>query len=236
MIGTLLNTGSVLLGGCLGLLLGSKLTEQMQDSLIKVAGVSVFFLSMAGGMSQMLTLTDKGLVSQGGMLMILCITLGTLIGEIINIEMCFERFGQWLKKISKNEGDPRFIDGFLTASLTICIGAMSIIGPIEDGLTGDYSILAAKSVLDLLVISILSASKGKGVIFSAVPLFLFQGSINRLAFLLAPMITEQALDNLSLVGNVLIFCVGLNLVFGKMVRVGNMLPALVLALLATNFM
>lgn len=236
MIGTLLNTGSVLLGGCLGLLLGSKLSEQMQDSLIKVAGISVFFLSMAGGMSQMLTLTDKGLVSRGGMLMIVCITLGTLIGEIINIEKGFEEFGQWLKKISKNEGDPRFIDGFLTASLTICIGAMAIIGSIEDGLTGDYSILAAKSVLDLLVISILSASKGKGVIFSAVPLFLFQGSINRLAFLLAPMITEQAMDNLSLVGNVLIFCVGLNLVFGKMIRVGNMLPALVLSLLATNFM
>lgn len=236
MTGTLLNTGSVLLGGILGLYFGGRLSKSMQESLIKAAGTSVLFLSIAGSMSQMLSVRGHQLVSIGGMLLILCVTLGTIIGEGINIEKGFEDFGQWLKKISKNEGDPQFIDGFLTASLTICIGAMAIIGSIEDGLTGDYSILAAKSVLDGLVIFILSASKGKGVVFSALPLFLFQGSINRLAFFLAPLITEQALANLSLVGNVLIFCVGLNLVFGKMVKVGNMLPALVLAVLASVFM
>lgn len=141
--------------------------------MIKAAGTSVLFLSTAGSMSQMLSVRGHQLVSIGGILLILCVTIGTIIGEGINIEKGFEDVGQWLKKISKNERDPQFIDGFLTASLTICIGAMVIIGSIEDGLTGNYSILAAKSVLDGLVIFILSASKGKGVVFSAVPLFLF---------------------------------------------------------------
>lgn len=165
--------------------------------------------------------------------MIVSLALGTLLGELVGIETGFENLGYWLKNISRSEGDSDFVDAFLTTSLTICIGAMAILGAITEGLTGDYSILAAKSVLDLIVVLIVTASKGKGAIFSALPVFVLQGSITLLAQLLAPLVTDQVLANISLVGNVLIFCVGLNLVFGKLVKVANLLPAVVVAALLT---
>lgn len=232
MLGTLLNVAGVLLGGVLGLFIGSNLSNTLQTSLMRVTGVCVLFIGLAGSLEQILTITDQGLVASGGMLLIISVTLGTLLGELLRIEYGFEYFGQWLKKISRSEQDSQFIDAFLTTSLTICIGAMAILGAIEDGLTGDYSILAAKAILDLLIVLIVTVSKGKGAIFSAVPLLLFQGSISLLAKVLSPLMTAETLDNLSLVGNILIFCVGLNLVFGKMIKVANMLPALVLASIA----
>ena len=118
----------------------------------------------------------------------------------------------------------------MTTSLTICVGAMAVVGSLQDGLTGDSSTLVAKTVLDLMIVLILTASKGKGALFSAVPIFLIQGSITVLARFLAPILTDTALANLSLVGSVLILCVGINLTWGKQIRVANMLPAIVIAI------
>ena len=109
---------------------------------------------------------------------------------------------------------------------------MAIVGSIQDGLTGDYSILATKAVLDLIIIMVMSSSMGKGAAFSAIPVAVLQGSMTALAGLMRPVMTEGALANLSLVGNVLIFCVGINLVFGKRVKVANLLPAIVIAVAA----
>ena len=109
---------------------------------------------------------------------------------------------------------------------------MAIVGSIQDGLTGDYSILATKAVLDLIIIMVMSSSMGKGAAFSAIPVAVLQGSMTALAGLMRPVMTEGALANLSLVGNVLIFCVGINLVFGKKVKVANLLPAIVIAVAA----
>lgn len=233
MIGTLLNVAGVLVGGLLGLLIGSRLSDSIQDTLMKVTGICVLFLGLAGSLGQ---LNQPSQVSSGlpaPMLMIICIVLGTLIGELLHIEDGFEQLGAWLKKMSGNEKDSQFIDAFLTTSLTICIGAMAILGSIREGLTGDYSILAAKAILDLIIVLIVTVSKGKGALFSAIPLFLLQGSITLLAQLLSPFVTQPVLDSISLVGNVLIFCVGLNLIFGKRIKVANMLPAVVLAALLT---
>jgi len=150
----------------------------------------------------------------------------------LGIENGFERFGEWLKRKTGNASDAGFVNAFVTASLTVCIGAMAIVGAIEDGLTGDYSILATKSILDLIIIMAMTGSMGKGCAFSAIPVAILQGSVTVLAGLLAPVVTERAMGNLSLIGSVLIFCVGVNLVFGKKLRVANMLPALVLAVAA----
>ena len=120
----------------------------------------------------------------------------------------------------------------MTASLTVCIGAMAIVGSIEDGITGDYSILATKAVLDFIIIMVMSCSMGRGAVFSAIPVAILQGSITVLAGLIRPVMTQPALNNLSMVGNVLIFCVGVNLVWGKKVRVANLLPAIVIAVIA----
>ena len=180
----------------------------------------------------MLRVENGAIVSSGSMLMIGCLALGGLVGELLNIEQGFEHFGQWLKIKTGNAKDKGFVDAFVTASLTVCIGAMAIVGSIQDGIAGDYSILATKAVLDLIIIMVMSCSMGKGAVFSAIPVAVFQGSITALAGLVRPVMTDAALSNLSLVGNVLIFCVGINLVWDKKIKVANLLPAIIFAVAA----
>lgn len=231
-LGTLINTAAIILGGIFGKLFGNLLTQRHQDSLEKACGVSVLFIGIAGAMEGMLSVSGGGIASGGAMFLVICLVLGALLGEIINLEDGFEKFGEWLKKKSGSSGDAKFVDAFVTASLTVCIGAMAIVGSIQDGLMGDYSILATKAVLDLIIIMVMSASMGKGCAFSAVPVFLLEGGLTLLAGLIRPVMTEAALFNLSLVGSVLIFCVGINLVFGKKIRVANLLPAVIFAVIA----
>ena len=167
--------------------------------------------------------------------MLLSLTIGAVIGEWINLEQKLEKFGDWLKRKTGNSGDTSFIDAFVTASLTVCIGAMAIVGAIQDGMVGDISVLTAKSVLDLVIICVMTASMGKGCIFSFIPVGLLQGSVTALSVFLKPVMTEAALSNLSYVGSILIFCVGLNLVWGKKVKVANMLPAVIIAVVWAFF-
>ena len=190
-------------------------------------GVGTLFIGIAGAMKYML-LSD--LFPGGGtMLVVACLALGGLLGEIIDIERGFERFGEWLKVRSGNAKDPRFVNGFLTASLTVCIGAMAIVGAIQDGITGDWSTLGAKALLDLIIVMVMTCSLGKGCVFSALPVFLWEGALTLLASALKPVMTDAALGYLSLVGSVLIFCVGINLIWGKKIRVANLLPAVIFA-------
>lgn len=231
-LGTIINTVAIVAGGLGGALFGRLLKENVQDTLTKCCGVSTLFIAVTGALEQMLTVENGAVVSHGAMLVIGCLTIGAVIGELLNLEGTFERFGEWLKQKTGNAKDRRFVDAFVTASLTVCIGAMAIVGSIEDGITGDYSILATKSVLDFIIIMVMSCSMGRGAVFSAIPVAILQGSITALAGLLRPVMTAAALANLSMVGNVLIFCVGINLVWGKKVRVANLLPAIVIAVIA----
>ena len=231
-LGTIINTAAIVAGGAGGALFGRFLKENVQDTLTRVCGVSTLFIAITGALEQMLSIENGAIVSRGSMLVILCLTIGAVIGELLNLEGAFERFGEWLKRKTGNAKDKRFVDAFVTASLTVCIGAMAIVGSIEDGITGDYSILATKAVLDFIIIMVMSCSMGRGAVFSAIPVAILQGSITALAGLVRPLMTEAALNNLSMVGNVLIFCVGINLVWGKKVRVANLLPAIVIAVIA----
>ena len=231
-LGTIINTAAIVAGGVGGALFGRFLKENVQDTLTKCCGVSTLFIAVTGALEQMLTVENGAIVSHGAMLVIGCLTIGAVIGELLNLEGAFERFGEWLKQKTGNAKDKRFVDAFVTASLTVCIGAMAIVGSIEDGITGDYSILATKSVLDFIIIMVMSCSMGRGAVFSAIPVAVLQGSITALAGLLRPVMTAAALGNLTMVGNVLIFCVGVNLVWGKKVRVANLLPAIVVAVIA----
>ncbi len=219
-----------MIGGFAGLLFGKLIKPRMQETMTCACGVCVIFLGIAGAMEKMLTAHENGTLASGGTMMIIAsLVLGALVGELINIEAGMERFGGWLKKITRSEGDGGFVDGFVTASLTVCIGAMAVVGAIQDGILGDYSTLAAKAVLDLIIVMIMTAAKGKGCIFSAIPVVIFQGVITALSRLIAPVMTAPALDNLSLVGSILIFCVGVNLVWGKKIKVANFLPGIVFA-------
>ena len=230
--GTILNTLAIVAGGLLGGLFGRFLGENVQDGVIKACGISTLFIGLSGTLEKMLSVENGVVVSSGSMLIIACLVIGGIAGELLDIEGGFERFGSWLKIKSGNAKDKRFVEAFVTASLTVCIGAMAIVGSISDGLTGDYSILATKSILDLVIIMVMSCSLGKGAVFSAIPVAILQGSITVLAGLLRPIMTTGALNNLSLVGNVLIFCVGVNLVWGKHVKVANLLPGIVVAVAA----
>ena len=230
MTGAIINAGAIVAGGVCGTLFGKLLKDRHQETLTMACGVGILFLGIAGAMNYML---HNDMLPQGGsMLVVICLALGGLIGEILNIEHWFERFGEWLKQKTGNAKDQKFVGGFVTASLTVCIGAMAIMGAIQDGVSGDWSTLGAKSVLDLIIIMVMTCSMGKGCAFSAIPVFLWEGSLTLLASAIRPLITDQALSYLSLVGSVLIFCVGLNLVWGKKIRVANLLPAVLLAVIA----
>lgn len=228
-MGTIINVTAIILGGIVGRLFGKILSERYQDTLNKVCGVSVLFIGIAGALEGMLVIEDNNVVSGKAMMIVVCLALGALLGELLNIEDKFEKFGEWLKKKTGNAKEKLFVEGFVTASLTVCIGAMAIVGAIEDGIFGDYSILATKAVLDFIIIIVMTGSLGKGCAFSAIPVGILQGSVTVLAKFIKPVMTDAALANLSLIGSILIFCVGLNLVWGKKIRVANLLPAIVLA-------
>lgn len=230
MIGTLVNTGAIVAGGLCGMLFGRVLRERHQETLTMVCGVSTLFIGIAGAINHMLH--NDSLPGGGSMLIIACLALGGLIGELLNIEADFERFGEWLKLKTGNAKDKGFVNGFVTASLTVCIGAMAIVGSLQDGISGDWSTLGAKAILDFIIVMVMTSSLGKGCVFSAIPVFIWEGALTLLATAVKPLMTDLAMSYLSLVGSVLIFCVGLNLVWGKRVRVANLLPAVILAVAA----
>lgn len=230
-LGTFYNALGVVFGGLLGLLIGQRLSEDFHETLLKVTGVAVFVLGIAGTFEKMLVVHGSHVESHGSMMLILSLVLGTVLGELLKIEEGLESFGNWLKEKTGNQGDTSFVDAFMTTALTICIGAMAVVGAVQDGLTGDTSTLLAKAILDMVIVLVLTVSKGKGAIFAVVPLVIFQGAITLLAHLTAPIMTPQALSNLSLVGSSLILCVGINLIWGKRIKVANLLPAVLIAII-----
>lgn len=228
-LGTVINVALLIFGGLCGLLFGKKLNERIKDTLLSVNAVAIMMLAVGGVMQNMLSLSDGKLSTGGTVMMIVSLTLGGLIGEIININALVDKFGEWLKIKSHSTGDDSFVSAFVSASCTVCIGAMAVIGSINDGVSGDCSVLIAKAVLDAVIICVMTASQGKGCIFSAVPVAIFQGIITIIAAFVGGFMTDLALSYLSYVGNVLIFCVGLNLIRKKQIRVANLLPSLVIA-------
>ena len=231
-IGTIINSAAIVAGGLVGHFTGKLFQPDQQDALNKTCGISVMFIAIAGAMQGMLKIDGHSILSGKSMLVVLCLAIGTMIGEGIGIEKGFERLGEWLKQKTGNSGDRQFVNAFVTASLTVCIGAMAIVGAIQDGIMGDYSTLAVKAVLDFIIIAVMTSSLGKGSAFSAIPVLVFDGAITLLARLVSPIMTDLAIAYLSLIGSILIFCVGLNLVWGKKLRVANMLPAVLLAIIA----
>lgn len=229
-LGTIINCAGILLGGFFGLFAERCGHPERQEALQKACGIAVLFIGISGAMAGMLQVGGSALSSGKAMLVALSLALGTVLGELLSLEAWFARLGKWLRDKTGSSGDPRFIDAFVTASLTVCIGAMSIVGAIQDGVSRDYSTLAVKAVLDCVIIAVMTASLGKGCIFSAIPVFVLEGAVTLLAQLLAPALTELAVSYLSLIGSILIFCVGVNLVWGKLLRVANMLPAILFAI------
>ena len=213
-LGTLINTGAVLAGGLIGMVCKRGLRQNLQDILMQASGVAVIFIGIAGTLQRMFTVSDGALETQGTMLLIFSLVLGSLLDG--------------LRKLLRCKNDSGFVDGFVNTTLIICIGAMAIVGSIQDGLTGDHSLLAAKAVLDLIIVVVMSSTYGLGAACSALPIFIYQGAITLVAHFCGAFIGDELISQLSLVGSALIFCVGVNVAFGKKFPVGNMLPSLLI--------
>ena len=233
-LGTIINVCCIVAGGLMGLVGKRFISQRLQDALLKACGLSVIFLGLGGALEKMLTVAAAAdgsvTLSSGGTMMILVsLAAGSAIGEAIDLDARFEALGNWLCEKTGSSGDVTFVDGFVTASLTVCIGAMAIVGSIQDGISGDYTTLALKGAIDAVCICAMAASMGKGIVFSALPVGAWQGLVTATSTLLQPVMTQAALDNLGLVGSILIFCVGVNLIWPRTFKPANMLPAVFIA-------
>ncbi len=232
-LGTIINVAGIIGGGIIGLLFGKLMNQRLQETLIKAVGLCVMFIGASGALQEIFIIENGKLQTQGTMMMIVCFALGSLLGEILNIDAFFEKLGEWLKRKTGSTGEKNraFVEGFVSASVTVCVGAMAIVGSIKDGIYGDYSILAVKTLLDVIIVTVMTASMGKGCIFSAIPVAVVQGTFTALAKAIEPVLTDAALSNLSLTGSMLIACIGINQVFGNRLKVANMLPTIFFAVI-----
>ena len=224
MTGTIINITAVLLGGALGILAGARLPERIRSTIITALGLFTVLMGI-----RLFLKTENLLIVLGSLL------VGALLGEWWRIEDRLQGLGAWLEarwggQTQEPETQKRFVRGFLVASLVFCVGPMTILGAIQDGLTGDYSLLAVKSVLDLFAALAFASALGVGVLFSVITLLVYQGGLSLLAAQLEALITTPMMGEMEAVGGVIL--VGLavgSLLEIKPVRAGNFLPALVLA-------
>ena len=230
-MGTIINAVAIVAGGLIGLVGGKWIPVRCQEMILRAMGVCVLFVGIAGGLEQMLVIENGTLATRGALMLVVCMALGGLIGELLNLDGLIERFGAWLKKISGSSNDTRFIDAFVCTMMAVCIGAMAVVGAVQDGIYGDSTTLITKSLMDFVMVMVMTSSMGKGCIFAAIPVLVFQGGVTVLARLIQPLLTVAALSNLSLVGSAMIFCVGINLIWKNTIRLANLLPALILAVL-----
>lgn len=222
MTGTFLNIATVLVGGIIGLVFGARIPEKLKDTVI--AGLGLFTAAMG---LQMFTDTENPLIVLGALL------IGTLLGEWMRIEDGLHNLGKFLEQRFSKEGDDgsnKFVRGFLTASLLFCVGPMTILGSIQDGLTGDYQLLAVKAVLDGFAAMAFASTLGAGVLFSTIVILVFQGGISLFAAQLNAIVTPLMMSELSATGGVILLGLAISsLLEIKKIRVGNMLPALAVA-------
>lgn len=228
-IGTLINSGAIIVGAAVGIAARGGLPKRFQDTIMHGVALAVMFIGVGGAMSGLLSAEGGAINTQNTMLMVLSLVLGAVTGELIDLDTKLTKLGIWTKaKIPEKLAGGTFVEGFVNASLLFCVGAMAVVGALEDGLSGDYSILAAKSVLDGITSVILAASLGFGVMCSAVPVLVYQGLITLLARFIAPYLSDGLILQMSCVGSILIFAIGLNMILPESkIKVANLLPAII---------
>lgn len=217
MLAVLVNAVTVIFGSILGLLLNKRLKEEYVKTVIACMGICTMVIGITGAIG-----------TSNIIIVIVCLVLGTILGELLKLEQGMDRCGNCLKKKVPNGGG-RFTEGFVTASLLFCVGSMSIVGSFEAGLQGNNSTIFAKSAMDGIMAVTLSATMGVGVIFSALTVILYQGALTLLAGVIAPLLTDPIIKEMSAVGGVMLIATGMNIIglTKERIRVGNMLPALI---------
>jgi uncharacterized membrane protein YqgA involved in biofilm formation len=226
MKGTIVNVIAIFLGCSVGFILKSKFPEKIGKIIMQSLGLASLLIG-----AQMALKTNNIL------LVIFSLVIGGVIGEIIGIEEGLEIFGERVKlKFKSNDSSERFVEGFVTASLLYCVGSMAIMGALKEGLSGNPDILYTKSLMDGVTSLAFTAAMGIGVLFSVIPVFLYQGGITLLARLIKDFLSPEIINEMTAVGGILILGIGFGLLEIKKIKIGNLLPAiLVVALLATIF-
>lgn len=226
-MGTIVNVAAVISASLIGLLFKKGFKERYKEMLMSVLGISVMFIGVSGTLGEMFTVSEGRINAQGSMLLVASLVLGSFLGEALKIEQRLESIGDSLKNKVKSDGNSGFTEGFVNATIVICVGAMAIMGSLQDGLTGSAQTLYVKSILDFFIVLIFSSAFGIGTLFSAIPMGIYQGAITLAAGSLAPYMSDRLVSNLNLVGSAMIFAIGINLSFGKKFKVGNMLPGII---------
>lgn len=226
--GSVVNAAVIIGSALLGMIIKGKLSERFKTIIMQALGLSVIIIGLSGTLSEVFSVAADGkLESNNIIIMIIFLVVGSILGEAIGIEEKLNRFAEFVQKKLPGSGG-NFSEGFVTATLMFCVGAMAIVGSLQEGLTGNAGTLYAKSILDCISGFIFSATMGAGVLFAAIPVFVYQGSITLLAGFLKPLLTPEVISQMSLVGNVLIFGIGLNILEIRIIKVANMLPAIFL--------
>ena len=222
MIGTIINSITIVFASLIGIFIGDRLNDRIRLALMQALGLVVAIIGI-----------DMALKTQNILIVIASVLLGTAIGEVLGIEDWLNRVGsRFERKFSKS----KFAEGFVTSTLLFCVGSMAIVGPIQEGLTGDTSILMAKSMLDGISSIALASTLGIGVLFSSIAVFIYQGSITILSRFIEPFVNQTIVDELTATGGVLIMAIAIKLLNLKDLRAGNMLPALFVAPVITYFL
>jgi len=227
-LGTVVNTIAIIVGSAVGLLVKGGIPQRVRDTVMQTLGLAVIIIGISGALQGIYSINEQGrLDREHVMLMILSLVIGGIIGELLDLESKLERMATWFKNIFRSK-DSNFIQGFVSTTLLYCVGAMAIVGSLEDGLLGNPATLYAKSILDGISAVIFAATLGPGVLFSAFPVAVYQGSITILADMIRPWLTDIVISQTSLTGSVLIFAIGINLLEIKKINVANMLPAILI--------
>ena len=227
MIGTIVNSLAVVIGCLIGFIFKGRLKTNISNTIMSGLGLCILYIGVSGAL--------KG---EDTLLMIICIVIGALIGELINIDNWLNRLGQAVeRKVNKGgKNNISIAEGFVSASLLFCVGAMAIVGALESGLRGNYDTLFAKSLLDGITSIILTSTLGIGVVFSAITIFVYQGAITLGAGMLANVLIEKVINNIKGVGSLLIIGLGLNILGVTKIKVANLLPAVILPVFFSVFM
>ena len=225
MTGTLVNAVAVIVGGLIGLLLKKGIKPSYTESINKALGLAILIIGLNGVISTMFTVEGGKLKRSGELMLVVFLCLGTFAGEIMKLD---DRFSKFCNSIEKKFKASNFANGFINSTVLFCVGAMSIVGSINDGLTGDSSILLVKSALDFVNAIIFGATLGYGVIFTSIPILLYQGGISLLAGSLSGILQGELLEQICMVGYAIIMAIGLNFLLQKKFKTLNMVPALIL--------
>jgi uncharacterized protein len=227
-MGTLINVAAIIIASLLGVVFKRGLPEKIQKSVMMVLGLGLIALSLGWFFKDFLVIDGSSISTRHDLLIIISLVLGVIIGEWIDIDL---RLNRWAEGIEKKYNLPPLAKGFITATLIFCVGAMAIVGSIQDGLYGDITTLVIKSALDFVTAIILASILGIGVIFSSISVLIYQGGLTLLASSAQSFLTQDMIISLSMVGNILLIAIGINFMEIKRIKVANMLPAIFIPIL-----